>query len=117
MSAKTISSLQQEIDSFATERDWNQFHTRKNLPMALAGECGELIEHFQWLTPEESFIIPREKAEQISDELADILIYLLRLCQAPDIDPVEAGHRKMQKNRIKYPAEQVKGRAKKYSEY
>lgn len=102
---------------FANERDWDQFHSPKNLSMALIAEAAELIEHFQWLTQEQSANLPSEKLKEVEQELADILIYLVRISDKLGIDLVDAGHKKVDINKIKYPASQVKGNAKKYSEY
>lgn len=109
--------LKQKLREFVDERDWDQYHTPKNLSMALIGECGELVEHFQWLSEEESTQIPAEHLEEISHELADIFIYLLRLSDKLDIDLIDAVERKMILNAEKYPADKVRGSAKKYTEY
>lgn len=103
---------------FARDREWEQFHTPKNLAMALAGEAGELLELFQWLTPEQSFEIAQtsEKREELCDELADILYYLLRITDLLNIDINHALWAKIAKNAKKYPVELAKGSAKKYTE-
>lgn len=100
-----IQHLQDYLQSFADERDWNQFHTPKNISMALAGECGELLEIFQWLTPEESTAeklgpLNRQAAKE---EIADIFIYTIRLAAILGIDLEEAFWEKMNKNGKKYP--------------
>lgn len=109
--------LKQKIRKFVEARDWDQYHTPKNLSMALIAECGELVEHFQWLTEAESADIPAEHLEEISHEIADVFIYLLRLSDKLGIDMVEAVNLKMLLNEAKYPADQVRGSSKKYTEY
>lgn len=108
---------QQIIDEFAMERDWKQFHTPKNLAMALTVEASELLEIFQWLTPEQSVKImeDQEIKESIEHELADISVYLLRMCHVLGIDLEKAIEEKMKLNAQKYPVEKAKGKATKYS--
>jgi len=110
-------SLQAELATFATERDWEQFHTPKNLAMALSGEAGELLELFQWLTPEQSErnAISCEALQAIEHEIADVLLYLLRLADRLNIDLSTAAKAKLQLNAKKYPVAQAKGNAVKYS--
>jgi len=108
--------IQSEIAQFAKERDWDQFHSPKNLSMALAAECGELLEIFQWET-EEATKGPNEKTlSKVEEEIADIQIYLLRLAGKLDINIEEAVVRKIEVNRSKYPVEKAKGNATKYNE-
>lgn len=102
---------------FAEERDWDQFHSPKNLAMALSVEVAEILEHFQWLTQEQSSNLPEEKLEKIEQEIADILIYLVRLADKLDIDLIKAANKKINVNARKYPLKKVKGSAKKYNEY
>ena len=109
--------LRDRLREFVDERDWQQFHTPKNLAMALAGEAAEIMEIFQWLTPEQSAHLPEEKMTEIRDEIGDVLIYLVRLADQLGIDPMEAANQKMEKNRKKYPAHLVRGRADKYTAY
>ena len=109
--------LIKKIKKFRQERDWDQYHSPKNLVMALSVEVAELVEHFQWLTQEESRNLPDDKLDQVRDEIGDILIYLANLSEKLGIDPVQAAHDKIEKNQIKYPAEIVKGKHKKYREY
>jgi NTP pyrophosphatase (non-canonical NTP hydrolase) len=111
-----IKALQASLRTFAAERDWEQFHSPKNLASALSVEAAELLEHFQWLTEEQSRSIPAEKREAIAEEVADVFLYLLQLTDKLDIDPLEAARRKIQTNAVKYPAERAKGTSKKYSE-
>jgi NTP pyrophosphatase (non-canonical NTP hydrolase) len=113
----SITRLQGDLRDFAAEREWEPFHTPKNLVMALANEVGELIEIFQWLTPEQSLAIMNEQsaAEHIGDEVADVFAYLLRLCDVLGIDLEQAMLDKIQKNARKYPVEQARGTAVKYT--
>ena len=102
---------------FARERDWEKFHSPKNLTMALSVEASELMEHFQWLTEDESRNLPPDKQTAVEEEMADVLIYLVRLSDRLGVDLLEATKRKMERNRTRYPAELVRGSAKKASEY
>ena len=111
-----IKALQASLRTFAAERDWEQFHSPKNLTAALSVEAAELLEHFQWLTEEQSRSIPIEKREAIAEEVADVFLYLLQLADKLDIDPLEAARKKLQTNALKYPVERAKGTSKKYSE-
>jgi len=98
-----ISKLSSLLHDFAKKRDWEQFHSPKNLSMALTAEAGELLEHFQWLTEEESQSLDGDKKQEVAYEMADILIYLLRIGQRLDIDVVEAAFEKMQINEQRFP--------------
>ena len=109
--------LIKKIKKFRQERDWDRYHSPKNLVMALSVEVAELVEHFQWLTQEESRNLPDDKLDQVRDEIGDILIYLANLSEKLGIDPVQAAHAKIEKNQIKYPAGTVRGKHSKYSEY
>jgi len=106
-----------KLREFAEERDWNQFHSPKNLAMALSVEVAEIVEHFQWLTEEQSCKISSEMLVRIKDEIGDVLIYLIRLADKLGIDPIKAAAEKIEKNKSKYPANLVRGKSKKYSEY
>ncbi len=112
-----IDDLKHKIRKFADDRNWDQYHSPKNLSMALIAECGELVEHFQWMTEEQSVNISAETLEEISHELADVFVYLLRLSDKLGIDLLEATHRKIALNEKKYPADKVRGSSKKYTEY
>jgi dCTP diphosphatase len=116
--ATTISDLKQHVLAFARARDWEQFHTPKNLSMALAAEAGELMEHFLWATPQQSHAIAAEPAKRskIADELADVVIYALEFANATQLDLAAAIETKMAANAKKYPGEKAKGRADKYTE-
>jgi len=109
--------IQAKLRLFAKERDWEQFHSPKNISMALMVEAAELLEHFQWLTQEASFDLEPEKLSAVADEIADVQIYLCRLADLLQIDIEGAVERKMKRNEDKYPAERVRGKAKKYTEY
>ena len=109
--------LRDKLRAFAEARDWDQFHSPKNLSMALMVEVAELMEHFQWLTEAQSLDLAAENRHAVSEELADILLYLVRLSDKLGVDLLEAALHKLEKNAVKYPAEQVRGSAKKYSEY
>ncbi|RZS45190.1 NTP pyrophosphatase (non-canonical NTP hydrolase) [Herbihabitans rhizosphaerae] len=102
----TIEQLAVRLREFASARDWEPFHTPKNLAMALTGEVGELIEHFQWLTPDESAhaMDDAERAEQVTDELADVFIYLVRLADILGVDLLSAAAAKVDRNEHRFPA-------------
>jgi NTP pyrophosphatase (non-canonical NTP hydrolase) len=116
MENRSLEALAAELRNFATERDWDQFHSPKNLVMALSVEVSELIEHFQWLTEEQSSALPPKKLQQVREEIGDVLIYLTRLADKLGVDMLEAAAKKLEVNRAKYPAEKVRGSAKKYTE-
>jgi dCTP diphosphatase len=117
MQPDSLESLTLKLREFAVKRDWEQFHSPKNLAMALAGEAGELLEHFQWLTEQQSMEIDAGKKQLVSHEMADILIYLLRLGERLDIDVIEAVHEKMAINEKRFPVDKVKGDARRGVEY
>jgi len=109
--------LIKELRAFAKERDWEQFHSPKNLAMALSVEVAEIVEIFQWLTQEESRNLSFQQKEKVKEEIGDVLIFLANLADRLGIDPMEAAKEKLEINRKKYPAELVKGKANKYTEY
>jgi dCTP diphosphatase len=113
-SKDSLQELRIKLDAFAVEREWEQFHNPKNLVMALAGEVGELTEHFQWLTPEQSERLSAETLEEVELEIADVLLFLVRLADRLGIDPVRAAGRKLELNAKKYPVEKSRGKATKY---
>ncbi|CRI64585.1 MazG nucleotide pyrophosphohydrolase [Thiocapsa sp. KS1] len=113
----SLDQLNARLLAFARERDWEQFHSPKNLAMALAGEAGELLEHFQWLTEQQSAELSAEKKRQVAHELADILNYLVRLAERLDIDLLAAADEKIAINAARYPADRVHGDARRASEY
>lgn len=112
-----IEKLQDRLQEFADQRDWNQFHSPKNLSMALIVEAGELVEHFQWLTQEESYNLSADTLEKVGEELADIFVYLVRLAAQLGVDLPVAVDRKIMLNEKKYPPDLVRGSARKYNEY
>ena len=111
-----LESLCEQLRAFAAERDWEPFHTPKNLAMALSAEAGELLEIFQWLTEAQSRSLAPDVHAAAGDEIADVLLYLVRLSDTLGIDPVAAARRKLVKNAAKYPADKARGNSKKYTE-
>ena len=112
-----MKDLRAAIGAFIAERDWEQFHSPKNLAMALSVEVAEIVEHFQWVTEEESKNLPPEKLTELREEIGDVMIYLTELADKLGIDAVEAAKAKVESNEKKYPADLVKGKASKYTEY
>lgn len=112
-----LEALRQRLARFAGDRDWDRFHSPKNLAMALIAECAELVEHFQWLTEEQSITLSPEKRLAVRLELADILIYLIRIADKLDIDLLAAARDKIAINEERYPADKVRGDARRASEY
>ena len=117
MAGDPLRELQARLKAFACARDWEQFHSPKNLAMALVVEAAELVEHFQWLTEEQSGNLPPDKLAEVELELADIFIYLLRLTEELGVDLMAATGRKIAINEERYPADKVRGSARKYDEY
>lgn len=113
----SLEGLRQRLAQFAKARDWEQFHSPKNLSMALIAEAAELVEHFQWLSEAQSSALDEMKLEEVRLELADILLYLIRMADRLGIDLVKAGNDKIDINEQRYPAEKVRGSAKRASEY
>jgi dCTP diphosphatase len=111
---ESLTSLAQRLDQFAQERDWKQFHSPKNLASALVVEAGELLEHFQWLTEEQSRQLSPDQKQPIAAEMADVLLYLVQLSSALGIDLMEAARQKMLVNGKKYPVEPSRGSIRKY---
>jgi dCTP diphosphatase len=112
VSTDPIEDLQHRIREFARERDWEQFHTPKNLAMALSGEVGELVEIFQWLTADEAGrVMDGPRAEDVEDELADVFIYLLRMADVLGVDLAQVVRAKLQRNEHRYPSDRVRGRS------
>jgi dCTP diphosphatase len=109
--------LRKKVRQFVVERDWDQFNSPKNLSMALIVEAAELVEHFQWLTEEQSRNLAQEKLAEVELELADIQIYLISLADKLQLDLMAAVEKKLAINAQKYPADKVRGSAKKYTEY
>ena len=111
-----MQTLVQKIQAFARDRDWEQFHSPKNLAMALSVEVAEVVEHFQWLTQDQSNRLEPAKMEKIREEIGDVMIYLTRLADCLGIDPIQAAEEKMRINEQKYPVASSRGRAVKYTE-
>ena len=111
-----LDDLRRQLREFANDRDWDQFHSPKNLAMALAGEAGELLENFQWLTEEQSRRPGPETLAAASEEIADVLLYLVRLSDKLGIDPAAAARAKLNANAAKYPVDKARGNARKYTE-
>ncbi|MBA2882215.1 NTP pyrophosphatase (non-canonical NTP hydrolase) [Desulfosalsimonas propionicica] len=112
-----MESLKQKLREFATARDWEQFHSPKNLVMALSVEVAELMEHFQWISQDQSRNLDAKTREKVRQEIGDVMVYLVRLADQLGIDPVAAAQEKVSVNEARYPAEKVRGSAKKYNEY
>jgi dCTP diphosphatase len=112
-----MDDLIKKLREFAAERDWEQFHSPKNLSMALAVEVAEIIEHFQWLTEEETRNLNPETLEKIREEIGDVQIYLARLADQLGISPIEAALEKLEINRQKYPPEKARGKATKSTDF
>lgn len=113
----SLKHLRTRINQFVHERDWAQFHTPKNLAMAMIVEAAELVEHFQWDTPSESQALSLDKREAVGHELADTFVYLLRIAEVLDIDLIAVANQKIDLNALKYPIEKAKGSNAKYTEY
>jgi NTP pyrophosphatase (non-canonical NTP hydrolase) len=117
MPVNALRALQERLAVFAAERDWEKFHSPKNLAMALSVEAAELVQEFQWLTEQQSASLDAERRERVRLELADVFIYLLRISDRLGIDLLAAADAKIVLNERKYPAERVRGDARKYTEY
>ena len=118
MEPRSLEGLADELRQFARERDWDQFHSPKNLASALTIEASELLELFLWASsPVEQEGLIESKRQAIADEIGDILLFLIRFADVVHIDPLEAARAKIAKNRLKYPADKVRGSSKKYTEY
>ncbi len=117
MSATPLDDLKLRVRHFAAERDWEQFHTPKNLAMALVAEAGELAAEFQWLTAAQSAAPDSGQLDRIRAESADVLIYLVRLADKLGFDLLAAAAAKIQENERRYPADKVRGSSRKYNEY
>lgn len=114
---RDLDELKQRVRAFCAERDWDRFHNPKNLSMALSVEASELVELFQWLTEEQSAKLDERQRSRVAEELADVLWFLVRLSDRLGIDLLEAAESKLAQNVKKYPADRVRGNAKKYDEY
>jgi NTP pyrophosphatase (non-canonical NTP hydrolase) len=112
-----LTTIRDTVRTFVTERDWDQFHTPKNLASALCVEAAELLEHFQWLHTGAATELGPHKLKEVGHEMADVLVYLVRLADKLEVDLGAAVEEKMVLNRLKYPADRVRGDARKYHEY
>jgi len=112
-----LDKLRKRLAKFAAARDWDKFHSPKNLSMALIAEAAELVEHFQWLTEEQSNNLSSAKLKEIEAELADILIYLVRTADKLGVDLLQAANKKIEINESRYPSDTAHGSSKKYTEY
>jgi dCTP diphosphatase len=113
----SFEETKRRLREFCAVRDWDQFHSPKNLSMALIVEAAELVEHFQWLSEEQSAALPADKLESVTQEIADIQIFLIRLADKLDVDLDAAVAAKMRINEQKYPPEKARGSARKYTEF
>jgi NTP pyrophosphatase (non-canonical NTP hydrolase) len=109
-----LQDLRDALRAFAAERDWDQFHSPRNLATALAVEAAELLEPFQWLTDEQSRSLPPQARAAVEEELADVLLYLVRLADRLDVDLAAAARAKIAKNGTKYPVDKARGTSRKY---
>lgn len=112
-----METLKNDLEVFAKERDWEKYHSPKNLAMALSVEASELAEIFMWLSEEESKNLPNSKLVDLKEEIGDVMIYLTNLANKFGLDPLDCAKEKLELNKSKYPASLVKGSAKKYTEY
>jgi NTP pyrophosphatase (non-canonical NTP hydrolase) len=112
-----MEELKHKLRAFAKEREWEQFHSPKNLAMALSVETSEIVELFQWLTQDQSKSLTADKLEEVKGEIADVMIFLTMLADKLGIDPIEAAKEKITVNDKKYPVELSKGKSEKYTEF
>ena len=117
MTGDSLTALNSRLKAFARSRDWEQFHSPKNLSMALIAEAAELVEHFQWLTEEQSYNLSGGKHDEVAMEMADILIFLIRCAERLDIDLIAAANQKIAINEQRYPTDKVRGDARRAAEY
>lgn len=113
----SLKELRARVNAFVEERDWAQFHSPKNLSMAMIVEAGEVVEHFQWMTEQQSLSLNAETKDQVGQELSDTFVYLLRIAEVCGIDLIDAANKKIDINAKKYPVEKVRGSNAKYTEY
>ena len=115
--ADSIDALRARVNNFVEERDWAQFHSPKNLAMSMIVEAAEVVEHFQWMTEQESRQLDADTKEQVGHELADTFVYLMRIAEVCGIDLIAAANAKIDLNAQKYPVEKCKGSNDKYTKY
>ena len=111
-----LGGLRDSLRTFAAERDWDQFHSPKNLAVALCVEAAELLQNFQWMRDDQSSTLSAEVLARVRDEMADVLLYLIRLADRLDVKLVESAERKIQLNALRYPVEKARGSSKKYTD-
>lgn len=111
-----LNQLKEELRKFNQERDWDQFHSPKNIAMALSVEASEIVEIFQWMNTEDSYELDEENYQNLEEEIGDVFLYLQLLASKFDIDPLDAGRKKLEVNKEKYPVDKAKGSAKKYTD-
>ena len=116
MTVQQLDELTARVRAFAEARDWQQFHTPKNLAIALSVEASELLEHFQWLSDAESQSLDATQLARVRDEIADVLLYLVRLADRLDVDLLAAARDKLAVNAKKYPADKSRGSSRKYTD-
>jgi dCTP diphosphatase len=112
----TLQHLRDRLRDFAAARDWDQFHSPKNLAIALSVEAGELLEHFLWISDNDSLVLPPNKLREIEDEIADVLLYLIRLADRLKVDLAQVADKKIEANARKYPVDKSRGSSKKYTD-
>ncbi len=115
--ADSIDALRARVNNFVEERDWAQFHSPKNLAMAMIVEAAEVVEHFQWMTEQDSRQLDAETKEKVGQELADTFVYLMRIAEVCGIDLITAANAKIDLNARKYPVDKCKGSNDKYTKY
>ena len=113
----SLQELRDALRTFAAARDWDQFHSPKNLAMAISVEAGELLENFQWTVEAQSALLPPESVAKVEEEIADVLLYLVRLADKLEIDLLRAARRKMALNAERYPVSKAKGSSRKYTQF
>ena len=117
MTSDPLIELREALRAFAAERAWDEFHSPKNLAISLSVEAAEVLEHFQWITEDDSRRLSRESLLKVEQEMADILLYLVRLSDKLGVDLLQAAQRKMKLNAEKYPVDKSKGTSKKYTDF
>ncbi|HEY7985294.1 MAG TPA: nucleotide pyrophosphohydrolase [Methylophilaceae bacterium] len=117
LSNDSLEALRERLRNFVQEREWDQFHSPKNLAMAMIVEAAELVEHFQWMTEQESKSLSPEKRVEVEHEIADTFVYLLRIAEVLGVDIIQAANRKIDLNALKYPVEKARGSNAKYTDF
>ena len=114
---ESLLELRDALRDFAAARDWDQFHSPRNLAVAISVEAGELLENFQWAVDADSAELPADRAAKVEEEIADVLLYVVRLADKLDIDLLRAAKRKMTLNAERYPVSKAKGNSRKYTQF